>query len=306
MLFRRLAQVSWLLPLIGAALAQQAAGQADHPLFGGFPESEISEYETLEARNHLVALGSLQSIRGQVTPEASERVRGRLTRILYAVAPGFSGQDVHDYFQEQMRERGYRELFRCTGRACGSSEHWANDIFGKRILYGPVRNQYYLAMGSEPPGGLYISVYVITRGNRQLLAFLEIVEPEDAAPAANVNQSGIEAENRLRMLREFGAIAAPELRFGPDDQPAADADLTEIVELLRLAPELRLYIVAHLAEGGLAESLARSEARAQSARQALIERGIDGARLEARGVGPLAPLCAGGGCRDRTELVLRP
>lgn len=290
-----------LLLLAGGAGAQQS-GPADHPLFSGFPDSGISEIETAEDVNYRVVLGSLQSTRGQVAPEASERVRGDLTQILYEVSGGFSGQDVYDFFVEQMQLRGYNELFSCAGRACGSSEYWANDIFGKRVLYGPVRNQYYLAMGSEPPGQFYISAYVITRINRQLLTYLEIIEldgnvadPAEAGPAF-----------LLERLLESGGVILPGLTFGAGDRPVAGAGLDTVVELLRLEPELRLIVVAHLqGEGGLEQLLDRSERRAEAVRQLLLDRGIEADRLTARGLGPLAPLCAVGNCAERVELVLQ-
>ena len=288
-----------LLLLAGNADAQQT-GPADHPLFSGFPDAGISEFETGENVNYRVVLGSLQSTRGQVAPEASERVRGNLTRILYEVSSGFTGRDVYDFFVEQMESRGYRELFTCTGRACGSSEYWANDIFGNRILYGPVRNQFYLAMGSEPPGQFYISAYVITRINRQLLAYLEIIELEDAAVKPVEAAPGF----MLEQLRETGGVIVPGLAFGAGDRLAADAGLDAVAEMLRLDPELRLFIVAHLqGEGDLEQLLARSEARARAVRQSLLAQGIDAERLTARGLGPLAPLCAAQDCAERVELV---
>ena len=289
-----------LLTLTGGAGAQQP-GPADHALFSGFPDAGIGEFETLDNVNYRVVLGSLQSSRGQVAPEASERVRGNLTRILYEVSSGFTGQDVYDFFLEQMRARGYRELFTCAGRACGSSEYWANDIFGNRILYGPVRNQFYLAMGSEPAGQFFVSAYVITRINRQLLAYLEIIELEGAA----ANPAEAPPSFMLEQLREIGGVIVPGLTFGAGDRLAVGAELDAVVELLRLDPEMRLLIVAHLqGEGGLEQLLVRSEARARAVRQALLEQGIDAERLAARGLGPLAPLCAAQDCAQRVELVL--
>ena len=300
---RYLVNTFWPLLLLASGVgAQQSGNPADHALFTGFPESEISELETIENTNYRVVLGSLQSARGQVAPEASERVRGKLTRILYQVPNSYSGQDVYDFFVEQMRLRGYRELFTCAGRACGSSEYWANDIFGSRILYGPVRNQFYLAMGSEPAGLFYISAYVITRINRQLLAYLEIIEPVAAAAVPTQADPAF----MLQQLREFGGIVLQELAFEADDRLAAGADLEEVAELMRLDPDLHLYLVAHLqGEGDLEELLVRSESRAEAVRQALLGQGIDAVRLTARGLGPLAPLCVGGNCAERVELVLR-
>ena len=300
---RYLVHLIWpLLLLAQAAGAQQSGNPSDHALFSGFPDSEISEFETIENTNYRVVLGSLQSTRGQVEPEASERVRGKLTRILYEASNSFSGQDVYDFFVEQMQLRGYRELFTCAGRACGSSDYWANDIFGNRILYGPVRNQFYLAMGSEPPGQFYVSAYVITRINRQLLAYLEIIElPAGVAIPATAGPAFL-----LETLRETGGVNLPGLAFGADDQPSSGGILDEVAELLGLDPELRLYVVAHLqGEGSLDDLLERSTARAQSVVQLLAEQGIDSGRLVARGLGPLSPLCAAGNCAERVELVLR-
>lgn len=300
---RYLVQTLWLLLLASSVAAQQSENPDDHALFSGFPDAEINELETIEDTNYRVVLGSLQSTRGQVVPEASERVRGDLTRILYQIPNGFTGQDVYDFFVDQMQLRGYSELFTCAGRACGSSENWANDIFGNRILYGPVRNQFYLAMGSDPSGQFYVSAYVITRINRQILAFLEIIElsgsaeaPTDAGPPFLLEQ-----------LRETGGIIVPGLTFGADDQPESDAGLDDLVEALRLDPELRLYVVGHLqAEGSLDDLLDRSEARAQAVLQLLVDQGIDAERLTSRGVGPLAPICVSGNCAERVELVPQP
>ena len=291
-------QAFWLLlPAAGTALAQQS----DHPLLGGFPDSEISDYRTMPEVNYRVVLGSLQSVRGQVTPEASERLRGRLTRILYEISDGFTGQDVIDFFVEQMRFRGYNELFSCAGRACGSSEYWANDIFGNRILYGPVSNQFYLAMGSEPPGRFFISAYVITRINRQLLAWVEIIEPEGGRDAA---VSGATPQSMRDQLRSNGGLIVPDLSFTAADELESGMNLDNIIGLLNLDPQLRLHIVSHLrGEAGLEQLLSRSQTRAESIRQRLVAAGIDPSRLSARGLGPLSPLCAADDCSERVELV---
>jgi len=299
------------VPAFCFALAFAAAASAqpsDHALFGGFPDAEISEFESEERVNHQVVLGGLQQLRGQVVPQAAERVRGKLTRILYEVASGYSGRDVMDFFTGQMRSMGYRELYSCAGRACGSSEYWANDIFGKRILYGPVRNQFYLAMGSEPPGRFYVSVYVITRINRQLLVYLEIVEPESGGTALVETSSSPAApspEAMLAQLREQRGFVVPGLGFTANDELMSSSSLGAIAEMMELDPQLRLRIVAHLqGDGSLEDMLSRSESRAEAVRQSLLAAGADPARLSTRGLGPLAPLCAAENCAERVELIL--
>ena len=65
-------------------------------------------------------------------------------------------------------------------------------------------------------------------------------------------------------------------------------------------------MVAHLSGSGPLETLLqRSTRRAELVREALIARGVEPGRLEARGVGPLAPVCNIANCGERVELVLR-
>jgi OOP family OmpA-OmpF porin len=82
--------------------------------------------------------------------------------------------------------------------------------------------------------------------------------------------------------------------------------------LLRARAALRVYVVRHTDMiGSLEHNLALSQARARSVVQALtVTHGIEPARLEGHGVGPLAPVAGnsdeGGRARNRrVELVAR-
>jgi len=127
-----------LLMVFASVVSAQAT---DHPLISGFPDSEIISAEFESDSNYSLVLGRLQRSRGVVIPENSERLRGDVTRLIYEISLEFNGEDVQQFFQEQFAERGYEQLFNCAGRECGSSNYWANDIFRKRVLYGPERNQ---------------------------------------------------------------------------------------------------------------------------------------------------------------------
>ena len=288
--------------------AEQTAAQTraqqyvDHPLLARFPDSEIVDYEFAEDENHRVVLGSLQRTRGVVVPEDSELLRGNVTRITYEASQDFTGEDVYRFFLQQMREKNYREMFTCVGRACGSGNYWANDIFRNRALYGPERNQYYLSMQAglglqtEPR----ISIYVITRGNRRIYAYVEIVEVGGAVGTS----ASVEA--LLVSLRTDGAVVLPALNYDDYDRLAANADFTVPLGILQADDSLQVYLVGHLqGEGGVEELTRRSRVRAEWLREALISAGVDAARITAAGVGPLAPVCNGGDCAERMEMVLR-
>ena len=290
-----------------SAVAQPAdltGNYNDHPLLDRFPDSEIVSVEFNEDANYRLVLSGLQRTRGVVTPETSERLRGDVTKIIYEVVQEFTGEDVFRFFQGQLTDRGYSDLFTCNGRGCGSSNYWANDIFRNRILYGPERNQYYLAarVDIESEMSAYLALYIITRGNRQIYAYVEIIEPGGTKTRIDV----IEENELLDTLLEDGSVVASTLSFITDNRLSPQSNLAPIVNMLRTDMSLNVYLVVHLGGSGSLESLmSRSLARAELLKQQIQDQGINGDRITAQGVGPLAPTCAVGNCQDRIEVVLR-
>lgn len=322
-IYRQLALAALLSLLATGGFAQiefPASSFSDHSLLDGFPDSEIVSRELLQDVNHRIVLGSLQRTRGVVIPENSERLRGDVSNIVYEVSQEFTGEDVYQYYREQMEARNYVELFNCSGRACGSSNFWANDIFSNRILYGPERNQYYMAMRTNTGLGeeSYISVYIITRGNRRIYASLEFIEPggtqepmpefipEPLIETAIEIAGPAQTSDLLSLLREKRSVILPTLDFESDTQLSDAADLSSTVELLNRDASIRVYLVAHLQGAQPLEALLRRSAtRAATVRERLIGLGVDGERIIAQGVGPLAPVCETDNCAERIELVLQ-
>ncbi|MDA0688606.1 MAG: DUF4892 domain-containing protein [Proteobacteria bacterium] len=295
-----------LLPtLLASLLLPSAHGQgADHPLIDRFPDSQISDLEFEPDSNYRLILGSLARTRGVVVPGESERLRGDVTKIIYEISEEFNGEDVYDFFQEQIRDKGYDVLYSCAGRDCGSSVYWANDIFQNRVLYGPERNQYYIAMRTPASMGdpAHMVLYIITRGNRQLLAYLEVIQEAGTAPPVELLSTQI-----LDEVSEQGSAILPGITFINDRQLTDNAELDALARELNSNTGMNFYLVAHLGgDQDLEQLINRSMIRAQTVRQGLINLGVDGNRLLARGVGPLAPSCIGENCSERVELVLRP
>jgi hypothetical protein len=284
------------------AMAQQGGnpGAGDHRLLQRFAGSEIVSYSSEPDTTYRLVLGNMRRTAGRVVAERSQRLRGDLTRITYEIPAGFTSADVFSFYRNQLEQNNYIELFSCSGRDCGNSNYWANEVYDDRSLYGPERNQYYVAWqlesGDNPP--VYGVIYVITRTNRRLFAHVEVLETDSEGNGHGAFVSG-------DAFLQSGAIQIPGISFDGDDRLVESGGLDEIAGLLRENESTRLYVVAHLRiQEPLEILLARSVRRAELVRQALINLGIDEARLVAQGVGPLAPLCSEGNCEERVELVL--
>lgn len=179
----------WLAaPSLSAQTSGDVAGSSDYAGVHRFPGSRIVEYRAEDNTFYSLALGRMQRVTGRVAPREAERFQGDLQRITYEIPAGFGAAEVFEFFSEQLLAGDGEALFSCQGRDCGSSNFWANDLFGSRILYGPEAGQYYLAsryqqvLEGESVSG-YAALYVITRGNRRLYAHLDFLE----LPAAQGN-----------------------------------------------------------------------------------------------------------------------
>lgn len=292
--------------LTAHAVAQSVgdvSGARDFPGLVRFPGATIVHYEEQPAGNYRLALGRLQRVNGRVTAGREERLQGKFTRITYQIPQGFSGAEVFAHYLNSLSGQS-QELFRCQGRACGSSNFWANDLLGNRILYGPEQEQFYVALSAGNAAGesdRYYVLYVITRGNRSVYAHLDVLEPVlvDAQAEPESPQA------LLERLQQEGSVIVRAIRFGEDDSLQESEGLKRVASALALAPELRVLVVGHLRESGEVDALiARTQRRAQAVVEALQQSGIDSARLQAWGAGPLAPVCAQAPCSDRVEIVL--
>lgn len=284
-----------------AAAQSDIAGASDHPLLERFPGSTIVGYDTDTEVNYNLILGNLRRVGGRVVPEEAQRLRGKLTKITYQAPEAFASDDVFAFFEEQVSAAGYTTLFQCAGRGCGNSNYWANDIFNNRFLYGPERSQYYMALEVTAEGRAsdYVVAYVITRANRRLLAYVEILET-GPAPAINITLEALTTS-----LEQTGSLIIDGLEFDNQDRLVNNEGVGRVVDILNLLQPEQAAIVVHLrGDLPLDQAVGRSQRRAEQVLEALADTGFDISDLSAHGVGPLAPFCSGADCSERVELVL--
>ena len=292
----RLGRVVWLALLPAPALAlTDLPGARDPEGIPRFPRSWVvsfAEEDNLVPREFIVS--AVEKIRRELRVDEKLRVDASALQVTYQVPPGTPRAEVVGHYR---RILGADALFLCEGFDCGRSNAWASQVYGQALLYGPDRNQFYIAADRN---GRLVSAYVIERGNRRIYAHVQVLQPAEAVRAArNTNLTehlagdGFSAVAGVRPRRD-GTIPAEGVRI-----------LADIASQLRIFERQSLYVVCHLygPESGAA-LLARAGACARAA-VAELQRGLPadgGPELIPFGAGPLMP--RQNGAASRLELVL--
>lgn len=304
---------SWYSPvllLVLACLGWSGADAQQDSRYAGyepFPDATVSDRRQQENARYRLALGRLRRVDGRVQPSRSQVLQGRLTRITYAIPEAYDAREVYTFFREQLLAGGQRSYFECEGAGCGNSVFWANNVFDNRVLYGRDENQFYMASSFESQRRLesvsgYAALYVIRRVNGELYAHLDFLE------ASGEEEARIRTgpDTMLERLRREGSVILTDVAFNEQDRLVDDSGVERLVRMLQLDTLLDVYLVSHLRdEQSLDRLLERSQQRANRLRERLLDAGIDGSRIIARGVGPLAPFCQADSCYPRIEMVLR-
>ena len=109
----------------------------------------------------------------------------------------------------------------------------------------------------------------------------------------------------MERLQQDGSVIVRAISFDEQDALLEADGLALAARALQLAPQLQVFVVAHLrGTDDIEVLLKRSQQRAGQVVEQLQQAGVDTARLRAEGVGPLSPVCAQAPCSERVEIVL--
>ena len=122
---------------------------------------------------------------------------------------------------------------------------------------------------------------------------LEVLEVENFEP----NLVFVDADEITSQIAESGTVSLYGIQFEFDSAAltrSSDATIAEVAKVLKSDPALSIYVVGHTDNAGtLQYNQQLSGNRAGSVVSALIgDHGIDAARLEGVGVGPVAPFAS--------------
>ncbi|MEZ5557457.1 MAG: DUF4892 domain-containing protein [Pseudomonadales bacterium] len=297
----------WCLICLTGLMAVAAAQASTVDLVEGRDPAELPRYPHAWIVDYAVdgevlprdfVTSRVDRIRRDLYLEGARRIEATLERVTYQLPEGTPPQDVAAHYAQLL---GDAVVFRCSGRDCGRSNDWANQIFGRAMLYGPDANQAYLA---AEIGDQLLMLYVIERGNKRVYAHLELLSPQGRRGAA-VADGGAQPEaagRRAFRWRELeGVVPDADGVLGPTALERLQTLAAAMADAGGLDPRAELYLVCHLyGVGPVVELRARSVRCADSAAAQLAD--SLGRGVEAFGAGPLLP--RGEAPRNRLELII--
>ena len=302
--------------LATAARAQDVPGSQDHPVLGQrFPGSVITSHEVIEFDEYDLLTGPVPN-RNEMGD--FEHLEGRITKIIYEIGADRSTLEVMRSYDNAFKAGDFETLYACKNEDCGGRG------FNHQVVPYIARfaenyaDQRYRAVRTDGPGGAtFLSLYIVRNtsegGSRAgwTYARLVVIETEQM----RTQLVAVAAGEMRDAIAETGSVALYGIQFDFDSAkilPASRPALDEIGKLLTEDSGLALHVVGHTDNAGsLDYNLDLSRRRAESVVRDLVSTyGIDGGRLEAHGVGFLAPVASnddesGRALNRRVELVQR-
>jgi OOP family OmpA-OmpF porin len=298
----RSSAVCFALLLCSLALPLRAQEAEDHPLLTRYAGSQVISREVEDHARYRLATSA-----DTKAGPAGEALEGRLTRLVYRNPVERSTLEILANYRQALERAGARVLFECALEACGPSYAMSSWNRFNGLFAAADGEPRYVAARLDHDGRSVVVAVMVGRRRTQV----DVLE----LGAMQTDMVVVDAAALGDALTRAGRVEVPGIFFDTDRatlKPESNAALAEIAALLRARAALRVYVVRHTDMiGSLEHNLALSQARARSVVQALtVTHGIEPARLEGHGVGPLAPVAGnsdeGGRARNRrVELVAR-
>ena len=250
-------------------------GSKDPDIFSRMPGFLISSYEALEFDRYEFKTG----------PAKTEKVEGHRTFVAYTAKEGVthpSGlQVVRNYVN--------------AAKAVGGSQVYEYEDGG---------TQYSIIRIIKEDSEVWAEVSGANNGMYNLQLVMKKLMKQDVIANAEAMSKGIKETGRVAVYGIYFDTAKADLK------PASDAALAEIVKMLKVDANLRVYVVGHTDNAGqFASNVKLSQDRAASVVNALTSKhGIAAVRLTPFGAGPTSPVASnktdeGKAKNRRVELV---
>lgn len=273
----------------------------DHPLLSRYPGADLEGFVKVDTETFKVP----------VPGKAVLNLQGDLARHTYEIDQ-VSSLKVFENYQHALQQAGFSTQAICKLAECGdtkAAEELGGAISVQDSVYNFHRNPYYLlsklsAGGQEHYVALFIGAYDGKVRVQQLILSTKAVQTDLVKADASELKRQLDSSGKALIYGIYFDTGKAEIK------PESDAALAEIAKLLQQHSGLKLYVVGHTDDtGDSAANQTLSEQRAKAVVSKLTgSYQINASRLQAHGVGPLAPAsnntsAAGKQLNRRVELV---
>ncbi|MGF2685427.1 DUF4892 domain-containing protein [Marinobacter sp. DUT-3] len=175
--------IAGLLVLAGVAPVAQADEDDLSGFPDAFPQSSLEEEVPVVSSGHLVLFSPVREVNNAIRSDRMARIPVKGVGRLYQINRDASRGEAREHYQTLLQSRGAQVLFECSGRSCGRSNVWANQIFDQSTLYGRDADQDYLvaAVTGESGKTWLTLVYTVTRGTQREYVWIEHLEASEGA-----------------------------------------------------------------------------------------------------------------------------
>lgn len=244
----------------------------------------------------------------------SRNVEGRVERYTWRLQAGSSTTlQILAPLREQIVAQGYDILFECEARNCGGFDFRFNtEVVPTPDMYVAINDYRFL---SASRGGDVLSLLISRNPPDGYVQLIRVTPAGATTPPPLVIEETVQGSGGLLTeLQQDGHVILDDLHFQTGEVALGAgpfASLSLLAGYLQDNPDTRLALVGHTDDtGNLQANTAVSTKRAQAVRQRLIDaHGVAADRIEAQGVGYLAPITSnataeGRDLNRRVEAVL--
>ncbi len=222
-------------------------------------------------------------------------VEGRVERLTWRLQAGSSTTlQLLEPLRDQIQAQGFDVLFECEARTCGGFDfRFGTEVVPTPDMYVAIQDYRFL---SATRGDEALSLLVSRNPPDGYVQMIRVTPADAEAPPPLVIEETVEqSQGLLADLEQNGHVILDDLHFRTGEITLGDgpfASLALIAAYLKENPDVRMALVGNTDDTGTLEAnISVSTGRAQAVRVRLIEKyGVVADRLEARGIGYLAPL----------------
>ena len=298
---------------LGLSAQSDVSGSADHPLIQRIPDSWITEYDVKDFDRYPLVTGPQKNYSNEL--DQKRFIEGKITRIAYQLPwGGKSPYEIYKNYENAFAARKGKPLFTCFNTSeCRDGAPLRSPIGNSGLsLHGSGdfdEDFGYYSYEFSKDGKRYFAILMTGQfPSSKMLAYeIHVIEVEEMEQV--VELSDIEAA-----LAEEGKIALYGIQFATGSanlEATSQTTIGHIAAYLKAHPTVKLYVVGHTDNTGTyARNMTLSAERAAAVVTALTgAHGIPASRLQAEGVGPVAPVGtnttdAGRQLNRRVELVV--